>query len=1088
VASERPAPIVLVSTSLVLGAVLGGGSPAPWPAIGLAVFAASAAIALKSRRGAAIACLAVAAGAAGAALQGGAWRAAERRLDAAFHGVPVLEIDLSAVVVESPERDRDGGRNLLILVDDARAPGLRVRAAIAEVPPDDAPRLDALRRGDRILAWCRLRAPSAGPGLRRDEALRRLLAQRLDATGRIKSSRLVRLVTAGRTQPGRAIDVARAAARMTLDTALGTTGAARSVIGAMVVGDRLLIDEETNGLLRDAGLIHILSISGLHTSLTVLLLLAVLRRSGLGARGVLVAGVASLVVFSAFVGQGASVWRACAGTAVGLAGRAASRDVEPLSTLALASAALIVAVPPLAWSLSFALSVIATAGLVLSQPTRGAARDRSLLARSLAASTGAYLASAPLIAVSFARLAPVALAANLLAAPLCAACLGAGAATLALSTIPIAGGLAAWAARGSVEGLLAVSRMASAVPGGHFRVAPPSLLLAVTYVAALVVARFTGRLRLAFVLIAIALHIGPYPPGPGPFEITVLDVGQGLAVLARGPDGGVLVADAGPSGNGRFDAGDRIVVPALVSRGTRRVGVLLLSHDHDDHAGGAAAVLRDLEVGELWVGEGTERDPKTRALVADAVARGIAVRRMTRGDTAFASGLAVDVLHPGRGDRGRPLNDRCLAVRLAAPDAASVLLPGDVEAGAERVLVGAGLPLRSDILVAPHHGAAGSSTRAFLESVAPRIVVVSAGAGNRFGHPSPAALARYDEIGAGVFRTDRDGSIVLKEAGARWSVSVERDRDRDEGEDEDQEQDAGEDEAPRAERLALVGEARVAVPEHEQNEQPERVRGWAGQHEGLDDHESRDGGDRRPGEPAVRPGRAGEDGVATVELPDGEEIHRRDEHADPGGAVNRADLDLRVAVEPSLENPRRERRTEADPVDLLSGRNDGRGRDADDEEWESDDESGNRPCGGDVEERLPRGDHTADPNHRAERSDEHRRARNEERKGRRDAVPATGDVVPHLMSAEDEEEERGVGDPVRQARKVEKLCPRGGRVVLSFPHPASRHGRGEKRREEEPRVEPDPPAWGGRERLGHGRGSIRPMGRTPCGLRSGRPA
>ena len=112
--------------------------------------------------------------------------------------------------------------------------------------------------------------------------------------------------------------------------------------------------------------------------------------------------------------------------------------------------------------------------------------------------------------------------------------------------------------------------------------------------------RVGGRaIRLVFALFAIALHLGPPPPGSGPARAEVLDVGQGLAVVVRGPDGRSVLVDAGPSASGRFDAGDRIVVPALAAAGCRRLEVLALSHDHDDHAGGARAVLRDIGRGEL---------------------------------------------------------------------------------------------------------------------------------------------------------------------------------------------------------------------------------------------------------------------------------------------------------------------------------------------------------------------------------------------------------------------------------------------------------------------------------------------------------
>ncbi len=793
------APIVPIAAALIVGAALGGARPAP--ALAGLVACGALIVALLLRRRPAIATLffALTAAALGATGQGLAWRDAGRRLDATFGHCATRELELVARLLATPEKDGAGGRALLVeTVPEGSRPALQLRLDLVHTPEDDAKRIADLRGGDVIRVWCRLRAPVAGPGLSEASARRRLAAQRLDATGRVKNSRLVKLVVVGGWAPSRVIDGARVRARRALDRSVGTTGQTRAVLGAMLLGDRLLLDDETNALLRDAGLIHILSISGLHTALSVLLVLALLRRSGLGARGLLVSGGALLLAFSAFVGHGASVWRACASLSLGLVARVFSRDVDPLASLAVSAALLVLAVPTLAFSVGFLLSVLATAGLVTALPRVVAgAHGPSAWSRSWAASLGAYLATAPLLAALFGRLAPAALVANLVAAPICAACLAAGAATIVFSSVPLVSVVAAWSAKASVFALLFASRVATDLPGGHMRVAPPPAELIAAYVALLLAAAFWdnaskrsgGRaIRLLLALCTIALHLGPPPPGTGPTRAEVLDVGQGLAVILRGPDGRFVLVDAGPSGEGRFDAGDRIVVPALAARGCRRLEVLALSHDHQDHAGGARAVLRDVEVGELWIAEGSERDPLTRLITADAVSRGVAVRRMKRGDSVIRAGLELSALHPGLSDRDRSVNDRCLVLRAQARNGAAIVLPGDLESSGESALLVAGADPRGGALVAPHHGAEGSSTLAFLERIAPRFVLVSAGAGNRFGHPGKGALARFAAVGAQVLRTDHEGTVTLDDDGGLWRASVENQRrgDEREGEEDDE--------------------------------------------------------------------------------------------------------------------------------------------------------------------------------------------------------------------------------------------------------------------------------------------------------------
>jgi competence protein ComEC len=813
---------VPVAAALVAGAACGGARPAPLNAALAAGVVLILALVVRRRPAVAIPLVLAAAFATGAAAQGLVWRDTGRRLDAAFGACALRELEVVAQVAAAPERNREGGRELIVeTVSDGKLPGLRLRLDIVEIPGDDGARIAALRCGDVVRVWCRLRAPVAGPGISEAGARRRLAAQRFDATGRVKNSRLVRLIVGGSGSPNRLIDGARVCARDALDRAMGRSGEARAVLGAMLLGDRLLLDERTNALLRDAGLVHILSISGLHTALSVLLVLAVLRRTGLGAKGVLVAGGALLLAFSAFVGHGASVWRACASLGVGLVARASGRDTDPLAALALATALLVVAVPTLALNAGFLLSVVATAGLVVAMRC-----TRSTFARSMAASLGAYLATAPLLAGLFGRLAPAAFVSNLVAAPVCAACLATGAAAIALSSVPVAGAASAAAAKASVSALLVASRVAATIPGGHVRVAPPSPTLVMAYVVLLVTVASSrgGRAaRLLLALCAIAMHLGPPPPEPGPARAEVLDVGQGLSVVLRGPDGRFVLVDAGPSGGGRFDAGDLIVVPALAARGCRRLEVLAISHDHEDHAGGALAVLRDIEVGELWIGAGSEHDALTRIVAAEAVARGVAVRRLARGERIVRGGLELSVLHPGIEDRGRSLNDRCLALRATNAGGATLLLPGDLESAGEGALLAAGEDPRSGALVAPHHGADGSSTLAFLARVSPRLVLVSAGAGNRFGHPGKRALARFGSLGARVLRTDRHGTITLDDEAGSWRASVEKDRRRDEREDEDEGECEREREPSSPERLRLVQEARMPVPQAEQDQQPEAV-------------------------------------------------------------------------------------------------------------------------------------------------------------------------------------------------------------------------------------------------------------------------
>jgi competence protein ComEC len=299
-------------------------------------------------------------------------------------------------------------------------------------------------------------------------------------------------------------------------------------------------------------------------------------------------------------------------------------------------------------------------------------------------------------------------------------------------------------------------------------------------------------LRLAFALVLLLLHTGPPPSrARGRADLSVIDVGQGQAVALRGVSSTCILIDAGGTSGGRFDLGERVVTPFLSRWGCRRVDALILTHDHDDHAGGAAAILRDFEVGELWIGAGSLRDRATHDLVADAVDRGVAVVLAERGLEAKRSGIPIEVLHPGREDAGIPINDRCVVVR-AGSGSARVLIPGDLELEGERRLLCAVRCAEASALVVGHHGAARSTSTPFLAAVRPKVAVISVGRGNRFGHPDPTIVDRLARARVALYRTDRDGIVELQAGTSGWEVETDSEGTRNEGrheKDEEQERD-----------------------------------------------------------------------------------------------------------------------------------------------------------------------------------------------------------------------------------------------------------------------------------------------------------
>jgi len=235
--------------------------------------------------------------------------------------------------------------------------------------------------------------------------------------------------------------------------------------------------------------------------------------------------------------------------------------------------------------------------------------------------------------------------------------------------------------------------------------------------------------------------------------VTVLDVGQGLAVLVR--DGGnAVLYDAGPP--------DGAVIAALSRVGQRsHLDAVVLTHDDSDHTGGLTRLRQRYEVD---------------AVLAAPYARTVDARAFDIGDRIYVSDrTTIEVLSPPLdppGSDDASDNNRSL-VLLVTIGERRILLPADIEAATEGDLVASGVDLRADALVVPHHGSKTSSTATFLDAVQPSVAVISVGASNSYGHPHPDVLGRYEE--ALLLRTDVHGDVTIRSDGDKWWVHAARD-------------------------------------------------------------------------------------------------------------------------------------------------------------------------------------------------------------------------------------------------------------------------------------------------------------------------
>jgi competence protein ComEC len=239
----------------------------------------------------------------------------------------------------------------------------------------------------------------------------------------------------------------------------------------------------------------------------------------------------------------------------------------------------------------------------------------------------------------------------------------------------------------------------------------------------------------------------------------ILDVGQGDAIVLQFPGGRTILVDAGPS-SPSYDVGERVIVPFLSRLGIARLDALILTHAHDDHAGGLRAVLRNFTVDRIFVPTIGARQlfPAGDSLKSPFIVTGT-------GDSLSIGGGRVYMLAPADTGAYRDANAESVVLKVTFGHTA-LLLTGDMPAAIERRLIPAyGDFLRADLLKVGHHGSPASSSPEFLAAVRPEFAGISVGRMNRHGHPSLIVLDRLERIGADVGRTDEDGALMYETYG-----------------------------------------------------------------------------------------------------------------------------------------------------------------------------------------------------------------------------------------------------------------------------------------------------------------------------------
>jgi len=566
-----------------------------------------------------------------------------------------------------------------------------------------------------------------------------------------------------------------------------------ALVNGIVFGTRGDINQRTSEIFNETGVVHILSVSGLHVGLVAAGVLASLSLLGMQ-RGAFPVLTAVLLIYTFITGMGPAVVRSSIMAWITILGQRLGRDRDWATTLSASALIILFFSPRSLFDPGFQLSFAATWGILhfgrmidIWLESRG--MKRPWIRGAISVSLGAQIATLPLVAYYFNIVSLISIAANLLAVPLVGLILPLG--FVAGLVFLKASLVINYATAALLDLMMFIVGLIHSIPGGVMYVASPShsamvvwymALLALPFLWKLVnksnLFRFTAVFLLAGTLL---LPLGVMGVNEG-IQVHVIDVGQGDSILVLFTNGKTMLVDAG-GWKDEFEKGrgaGEVVAGYLRRIGVTRLDILVLTHPHEDHAGGAGFLTGRFEIGTVLiprVGPGEyllERpEPAYERQITRCKEQGIPVREVSSGDlVTLDPRVQVDVLGPGaevlNGTRSDFNNNSVvLSVKFGRN---SFLFTGDIELEGQTALLERGYSLRHDVLKLPHHGSRYLSAE-FLNRVSPGVSVISVGS-NSFGQPSRYAIDLAGAKGRPVYRTDRDGLVLFLGDGNRITVKT----------------------------------------------------------------------------------------------------------------------------------------------------------------------------------------------------------------------------------------------------------------------------------------------------------------------------
>lgn len=560
-----------------------------------------------------------------------------------------------------------------------------------------------------------------------------------------------------------------------------------ALLNGMLIGYTAQMDKEMQKDFSNAGLSHIMAVSGMNIAFIVFPMMFVLKKLRLKQKVSNIIIIITVIIFCFITGFSPSVLRAAIMAIIILIGQIMRREADVITSISFASTILLLYNPNSLFNIGFQLSFAATLSLILFYKTIRNHIDfkfiPKVLTDVLAATIAAQLGVLPMIALYFNKISLISIVANLLVVPLVEIVTILGFVMVIIGQLSILiSQLIGYVNSTILTFILWVSKASSQIPYSVITVTtPPIVFILIYYIIVLFFFWYkpTFKFQVKYRYYFAALGLGTAliiitTLTPGNLEVVFIDVGEGDSSLIRTSTGKTVLIDGGGKSSKLYtdpNIGETIIIPFLLDYGVSKLDLVVATHAHDDHIGGLKPVLKDFPVENLILPYNSDNKGFNEILDISKT-KNISTRFCRKGDIIRLDlKTTLKVLFPEQEStvNTTSLNNTSLVLKLLYKNT-SLLFTGDIDGEVEKQLLEENSNLKADILKVAHHGSMYSTTDGFLEAVKPKAAIISVGK-NTFGHPSTSVIERLDIKKIKLFRTDEDGAVIVSTDGERIEIS-----------------------------------------------------------------------------------------------------------------------------------------------------------------------------------------------------------------------------------------------------------------------------------------------------------------------------